>query len=96
MFRFQNMLLFHLPRVQMLVEQFLFEVRHSISVEYKMTIFDRWGNQIFETNDLNKGWNGFVKDGTEIAQEDIYVYKIFVKDFQNKDHKYVGHVNIVK
>lgn len=65
-------------------------------IEYKMTIFDRWGNQIFETNDLNKGWNGFVKDGTEIAQEDIYVYKIFVKDFQNKDHKYVGHVNIVK
>ena len=65
-------------------------------IEYEMLIFDRWGNKIFQTNDLNTGWDGRANGGTEIAQEDVYVYEINLKDFTGKAHFYAGNVNLIK
>lgn len=63
---------------------------------YKMIIFDRWGNLIFETSDLNTGWNGKANKGKEVAQQDVYVWKIETCDFEKSRHFYVGHVTLVK
>jgi gliding motility-associated-like protein len=64
--------------------------------EFEMMIFDRWGNQIFKTNDLNEGWDGRANNGIGIAQEDVYVYKIRLKDFEKKEHDYTGRVSLLK
>ncbi len=61
-----------------------------------MAVFDRWGNKIFESNDLNKGWNGKVHSKGDIVQEDVYVWKVHVTDYQGKARKYIGHVTILK
>ena len=63
---------------------------------FEMYIFDRWGMQLFHTNDIQKGWKGTVKGGSAIAQEDTYVYKIYIIDSKNKSHSYVGNVTILK
>ncbi len=73
---------------------------------FKMLIFDRWGNLIFESDDVNKGWNGKVQgghyplqgDGIEVAQEDVYVWKIeyTTQCFPDQVKKAMGHVSIVK
>ncbi len=48
--------------------------------DFKMYIFDRWGLQIFYSDDLYKGWDGRYKEtGTKIVQEDVYVWKIKVQ-----------------
>jgi gliding motility-associated-like protein len=60
--------------------------------EYKMMIFDRWGELIYESNNFQKGWDGSVKGSRGKAKEDVYVYKIFIKDLKGKIHEYVGHV----
>lgn len=65
-------------------------------LEFKMFIFDRWGNEIFKTEDMNEGWNGRVRNSGEIVQQDVYVYKIFTKDLFRNDHAYIGTVTIVK
>jgi gliding motility-associated-like protein len=65
-------------------------------LEFQMLIFDRWGNEIFKTSDLNEGWNGRVRGQGEIVQQDVYVYKIFTKDLLHNDHSYIGTVTIVK
>jgi gliding motility-associated-like protein len=65
-------------------------------IEYNMIIFDRWGNEIFRTDDLNKGWDGRANGGTDIAQQDTYVYEVRLKDFTKKSHFYSGHVNLIK
>lgn len=63
---------------------------------FKMMIFDRWGNLIFETADLSKGWNGRANGGKDVAQIDVYIWKILTKDYRGGNHSYVGTVTIVK
>lgn len=63
---------------------------------FHMMIFDRWGNLIWQTDDLNLGWDGKANGGAEIAQQDVYVWKITTCDYKKKEHRYIGHVTLVK
>ena len=65
-------------------------------IEFQMLIFDRWGNEIFKTEDMNEGWNGKIYGVGEPVQQDVYVYKIFTKDILYNDHQYIGHVTVVR
>jgi gliding motility-associated-like protein len=49
---------------------------------FQMSIFDRWGNLIFVSDDINKSWDGKAKHGNDVAQQDVYVYsmKLFKVD----------------
>ncbi|MBL7891133.1 MAG: PKD domain-containing protein [Bacteroidia bacterium] len=65
--------------------------------KYKMMVFDRWGNLIFTTDDLNIGWDGKVQDKSgNLVQQDVYVYKIVLTDIFSTTHNYVGHVSVVR
>lgn len=64
--------------------------------EFHMYIFDRWGNMIFESNDLYKGWNGATHNDGPVCPEDVYVWKIKLTDSNSKEATYVGHVNLIK
>ena len=64
--------------------------------DFKMYIFDRWGQQIYYTNDMTKGWNGGYQNGVTIEQEDTYIYIVEVKDFKGKAHNYTGRVTLIK
>jgi gliding motility-associated-like protein len=63
---------------------------------FSMMIFDRWGNLIYETTDINKGWRGIVKNSGEIAQQDIYVWKIDINDLNGAEHHHVGDVMLAR
>lgn len=56
-----------------------------------MIIFDRWGEKVYQTNDLYKGWDGTVKHGGK-AKQDVYVYKIYTQDIKGNKYEYTGHV----
>ncbi len=40
--------------------------------DYKLTIYDKKGNLIFSSNDINIGWDGYVKG--KLAPIDVYIY----------------------
>jgi gliding motility-associated-like protein len=63
---------------------------------FELFIFDRWGNRIFYTDNYDKGWNGKANGGNEVAQQDVYVWKIVVKDIMGSSHQYMGHVTLIK
>lgn len=65
-----------------------------LSDSFEMTIYDRWGTLIYKTNDVTKGWDGTVK-GSIIAKEDVYVYKIKLKDYKLRSKEYVGHITLL-
>ncbi len=62
---------------------------------YEMWIFDRWGEKVFYTDDLAKGWDGSVKGNSRTKQE-VYVWKVKLTDVLGKKHEYIGHVTLVK
>jgi gliding motility-associated-like protein len=63
---------------------------------YKMWIYDRWGEKLYYTEDINKGWDASVKGVHNVEKMDVYTYKAVVTDLWNKDHEYVGHVTLLK
>lgn len=70
---------------------------HGIDPEsFEMWIFDRWGNMIYYTDDLYKGWDGRANYGTDVSQQDTYVWKIKCKNNKGINLSYIGHISIVK
>jgi gliding motility-associated-like protein len=64
---------------------------------YNLSIYDRWGEIIFESNDVNVGWDGTYIQTTGLVQDGIYVWRISFKVNNNDERKvYTGHVNLLK
>ena len=64
---------------------------------YHLSIFDRWGELIFESFDLHVGWDGTYKVNQGMVQDGMYIWKIDFKLKKNDDRRQVtGHVNVLK
>ena len=62
---------------------------------YRLTIFNRWGELIFQTRDINEGWDGLHKG--KLCQIDSYIWKIYVEVANSSEVKsYTGHVNLIR
>lgn len=63
--------------------------------DFGMFIYNRWGELIWESHDVNMGW-----DGTYIglpAQDDTYTWKVEFKSMYTDDREiYMGHVNLLR
>ena len=64
--------------------------------KFKMSIFDRWGNMIFYSDDANKPWEGKSSNEIDILTQDIYVYIFDITDTKNVKHRYKGSVLLLK
>lgn len=61
---------------------------------YEFTVFDRWGQALFRTNDASQGWIGDTPSGA-IAKEGTYVYVIRLKDGNGNEITRRGHVTLL-
>jgi gliding motility-associated-like protein len=62
---------------------------------YTLLIFDRWGEVIFESHNLDYGWDGTYFG--QLCKEGVYTWKIVIKQKdKDKNHQFVGHVNLLK
>ncbi|MGB3947422.1 MAG: PKD domain-containing protein [Bacteroidia bacterium] len=64
--------------------------------KFEMSIYNRWGNFVFYTDDINEGWDGKFKNGGALAQEDTYVYVIRIVDGNKKKHYFRGAITLVR
>jgi gliding motility-associated-like protein len=64
---------------------------------YSFYIYNRWGHVIFETHNIERGWDGlFGDDGIPVPQG-TYNYKIIVKFSETDERKeFFGHINLVR
>lgn len=65
-------------------------------LKYDMWVYDRWGANVFYSNSINYGWDGKVLATGVMAKQDVYTWKIKIKDVFNKTHDYIGHVTLLK
>jgi gliding motility-associated-like protein len=63
-------------------------------VEFQMTVFNRWGELLFETRDAEDGWNGYYKG--KLCQQDVYVYKIVAKYGNGDTITKVGDIHLIR
>lgn len=64
---------------------------------YKMLIFNRWGETVFESNDSDIGWSGlYGVDGTKV-QDGTYTWKIEFSIKSTDQRKSItGNVNLIR
>ena len=46
----------------------------SPTIKYSLTVWNRWGIQIYHSDDPQKGWTGYYKG--QLCPEDLYIYRI--------------------
>lgn len=73
-----------------------FTINGTGIVSYTMRIFDRWGELLYYTEDLQRGWDGTLQRNGEKAKQDVYVYTITVKDLVDAEHKFYGYVMLLR
>lgn len=66
--------------------------------DYHLTIFNRWGEKVFESYDADYGWDGsYGVNVNGIVKEGVYLYKIvFKSNYNDKRMEVVGHVNLIR
>jgi large repetitive protein len=63
--------------------------------KYTLYIFNRWGELLFESHDMNVGWDATYMD--QLVQDDVYVWKVIALEERNDErHEYYGHVTVIK
>ncbi|WP_176955844.1 PKD domain-containing protein [Catalinimonas alkaloidigena] len=62
--------------------------------EIYMQVYNRWGELIFESNELGYGWDGYYKG--VLSKQDVYVYRIEVKFADGRRETFVGDVTLVR
>ena len=66
-----------------------------VAETYRLEIFDRWGQEVFLTNDQGKGWDGALRG--QIAPSGVYVFHARVQDAISKEqHEFMGHVTLLR
>jgi trimeric autotransporter adhesin len=62
---------------------------------YSFTIYNRWGETLFESHDVNQGWDGTYMG--VLVKAGIYIWTIRVKALDNDSYEvFNGHLNVLK
>jgi len=61
---------------------------------FKLLVCNRWGQVIFETADINKGWDGRFRD-VQLAS-DVYVYYLEIVTASNKKVSKKGTITLIR
>lgn len=73
------------------------DVFHPLSTgvtKYRLSIFNRWGELIFESTDINIGWDGYYRD--KLCEQDVYIWKIEAQFSEGKRTIKTGDVLLLR
>lgn len=60
---------------------------------YNISIFNRWGNLVFKSDDVNEKWNGTFLNKGDILPIGVYSYKLILEQ-GSTSNQYIGTVTI--
>lgn len=63
---------------------------------YRMTIFNRWGQVMFQTTDTTEGWNGLLNNSGPEAELGSYIYVVEMYNGYGEQIMTRGHVNLLR
>jgi gliding motility-associated-like protein len=64
--------------------------------DYRFTVFDRWGQVIFQSTTIGEGWDGKHPHNNQVAETGTYNYVLQVKDGNGQEVTRRGHVSLLR
>lgn len=72
----------------------VFHPVHDGVTEYKLMIFNRWGEQMFESTDIKVGWDGYYKG--KLCDQGVYIWRAIGKYTNGKSFDKKGNVTLLR
>ena len=74
------------------------EFSTGVSLEdFSLYIYNRWGEIVFESHDINKGWDGTYGVNGDVQQSGLYIWTMVIKaKTSDKVTQVSGQVNLLK
>jgi PKD repeat protein len=66
---------------------------HNGVEKYQLQIFNKWGELLFESNDVNRGWDGYYSG--LLVKQDVYVWKVKAKFIDGRNYEKSGDVTLI-
>lgn len=64
--------------------------------EVSFSIWNRWGEQIYVTDDFDQGWNGLKNNVGQPSPEGVYVYRASFVGPRGNFQEFTGHVTLLR
>ena len=66
---------------------------HKGVEEYQLQIFNKWGELIYESNNIAKGWDGYYRG--QLVKQDVYVWKVDARFVNGQHYEKAGDVTVI-
>ncbi len=63
-------------------------------VSFHIAIFNRWGEKVYESDDINECWDGTFKN--EKCQSGVYMYSCEIECRGHQSHNFKGDITLIK
>ena len=61
--------------------------------KFSLTVYNRWGQQLYYSEDSEKGWDGTFKH--QLCKEDVYLYKVVYTGLDGKKYERMGSIQLL-
>jgi gliding motility-associated-like protein len=72
----------------------VFFVRGSLISQFEISIYNRWGRQVYRSFDIDNGWDG--KYANEFLPSGVYIYTISYRDVDQGHHAMEGSIFLMR
>ena len=73
-----------------------FAVKGSQIEQYQIQIFNRWGEVVFESTDIEEIWDGSTNRGDYYSENEVYNYLIKIKGIDSKAYEKKGFITLMR
>lgn len=72
----------------------VFFVKGTMISQFEIVIYNRWGEQVYRSFDIDNGWTGVY--GEQICPDGVYSYIIYYKDIKKLPYVKTGYVVLLR
>lgn len=74
----------------------IFQIRGHNVIRYEISIFNRWGREVYRSTDINSGWNGTYYNKGKDAPIGVYTYTIRYTVIPEEDLIETGSIVLIR